>query len=97
MLIVHILLVVAHLRRDVLVPVATHVGAFLCVFLDALHLLDIDKLLRLVVHGHLTVDRSFLSLVAHHVVLVAAANLSVVLLLIADPRRHLVMVRLVNH
>lgn len=91
----HVLLVV-HLRRGVLVSVGTELGALLGDFLHALHLVAVCVLLLVIVHSHLAVCRSFLSFVSHHAVLVAV-RLPVVLLVIAHPRWHLVVMRLVDH
>ena len=95
-LMTYVVLVVAQLHRCIFVSVSSQVGALLAAFLHAFHLIAVDVLLLFVVHSHLTVHRSFLSFVSdHHVML--AAYLPIILLIISDPRRHLMMVRLMDH
>jgi len=89
-------LVVGELHGHVLVPVAGQVCSLLAAFLPAFHLVTIHVLLLFIVYRHLTVHRSLLHFVRHHAGL-TVIELRVGLGVVADPRGHLMMMRLVNH
>lgn len=92
----HAVLVVVELYGHVFVPVCSHVGALLAAFLHALHLVAVDELLLLIVDCHLAIHRPFLHFVRHHAGL-TVVELAVALPIVANPGRHLVVVRLMNH
>lgn len=90
------LLLVAHLRLRILVPICTQVRALLARLLHALRLLAVHVLLLVIVHRHLAVCGPFWRFLRHVAGLIAA-DLAVVLLFVSNSRWHLVMMWLVDH